>query len=869
MHIHTNQREELMRSKARPEAALRWGRPLGAAMLALALAACGGGGSLIGADATIGGSVTGLSGAGLVLRNNGSESLSVPAAGRFAFVNPVPRGAAYAVTVATQPAGQTCVVANGSGTAPDAGNVENIGVTCTNTTPPPPPPAGSYTIGGNVSGLTGSGLVLNNNGGNDLAVTANGAFTFSTAIAGGAAYAVTVATPPSGQRCEVANGSGTVAAANVTSVAVTCTSTSPPPPPPNTYSVGGSITGYTGRGLVLQLNGGDGITLVAGATTFAFPGQLASGSNYAVTVAVPAYGQDCSLTNASGRIDSANVNNVLVTCGPVAPLRLVSSAPAELETGVARTVQPRLTFSAAIDPATVNGASVGFSFRSTAPSTELPAAATFGFDGTSMTLTPTQKLLPLTRYGYTVSTEVRGVRGQQLAVGVEGAFTTGDGTWQTPTAFSALTDDRDTQIATNNRGDAVVVGKIARNSYVSYHYNAATAEWRGPRPLAIATFLDNGFSEQASQLAIDEAGNAMAVAISDTSSPRSVVATRYDAAADAWAAPVTVPKDDATRTASLPTVVATQDGHFFAAWVSGNSEGIRLSKYDGSWVASPQLVYNKAVNTFVISQLKVTVGPLAAGAVGELPRPTFMVTWVQNDGSRSDLWARRVNEASDLRSAEASIISQNDGSFADAHRVAFDRLGRVYAVWTQRFASGAAGVNMRRMVPTADGVGRWGRIEGVEGVVGGNAVSPRVVVDRSGEGGAEVVWLAWRKLRLPSGTAELWASRIVANGLPSAPWQINTSTDPVEDDYALAVDRAGNAMALWKPDNTAAEAVVFRRFNAQTNAWGPVSPALSRDTVNPLPGDLRVDVSANGDATTAWIEYDTDTTRSLRVLTFR
>jgi hypothetical protein len=109
----------------------------------------------------------------------------------------------------------------------------------------------------------------------------------------------------------------------------------------------------------------------------------------------------------------------------------------------------------------------------------------------------------------------------------------------------------------------------------------------------------------------------------------------------------------------------------------------------------------------------------------------------------------------------------------------------------------------------------------------------------------------------------------VANGLPSAPWQINTSTDPVEDDYALAVDRAGNAMALWKPDNTAAEAVVFRRFNAQTNAWGPVSPALSRDTVNPLPGDLRVDVSANGDATTAWIEYDTDTTRSLRVLTFR
>jgi hypothetical protein len=856
-----------MRSKARPEAALRWGRPLGAALLALALAACGGGGSLIGADATIGGSVTGLSGAGLVLRNNGSESLSVPAAGRFAFVNPVPRGAAYAVTVATQPAGQTCVVANGSGTAPDAGNVENIGVTCTNTTPPPPPPAGSYTIGGNVSGLTGSGLVLNNNGGNDLAVTANGAFTFSTAIAGGAAYAVTVATPPSGQRCEVANGSGTVAAANVTSVAVTCTSTSPPPPPPNTYSVGGSITGYTGRGLVLQLNGGDGITLVAGATTFAFPGQLASGSNYAVTVAVPAYGQDCSLTNASGRIDSANVNNVLVTCGPVAPLRLVSSAPAELETGVARTVQPRLNFSAAIDPATVNGASVGFSFRSTAPSTELPAAATVGFDGTSMILTPTRKLLPLTTYAYSVGTDVRGVRGQQLERGQARSFTTGDGAWQTPTAFSELTDDGQTQIATNNRGDAVVVGR-AGGVYASYHYDATTAQWRGPRLLALP---QSPLNFEARQLALDEAGNAMAVALSDTSSPRSVVATRYDAAADAWAAPVTVPKDDATLDASWPTVVATQDGQFFAAWVSGNSEGILLSKYDGSWAASPTLVHTKAVDAITISQLKVTVGPLAAGPADVRPAPTFMVTWVQDDGSRSDLWARRVNESPSLSGSRSTLISQNDGSYIYEHRVAFDRLGRVYVVWTQSFAAGAEGVTMRRNLPTADGAGQWGQIETIEGAVNGDANTPRVVVDRSGEAGAEVVWLAWRKLRLPSGTPELWASRIVANGFPSAPWQINTSTEPVDTDYALAVDRAGNAMALWRPQNPATvDPVLFRRFSTQTNAWGPVSPALNQERVSSLTGSFQIGVSASGDALTGWMEYDaTLRTQTLRVLNFR
>jgi parallel beta-helix repeat protein len=84
------------------------------------------------------------------------------------------------------------------------------------------PAANSSYIGGTVSGLTGSGLVLADNGGNDLTVSANGAFTFTTALAVGAAYAVTVRTQPSGQTCSVSNASGTVTSSNVTNVAVHC-----------------------------------------------------------------------------------------------------------------------------------------------------------------------------------------------------------------------------------------------------------------------------------------------------------------------------------------------------------------------------------------------------------------------------------------------------------------------------------------------------------------------------------------------------------------------------------------------------------------------------------------------------------------------
>ena len=81
----------------------------------------------------------------------------------------------------------------------------------------------TYTIGGMVSGLSGTGLVLQDNGGNNFPVAASGSFTFTTAVASGGAYAVTVLTQPSNpvQNCVVTSGSGT-ANANVTNVTVNC-----------------------------------------------------------------------------------------------------------------------------------------------------------------------------------------------------------------------------------------------------------------------------------------------------------------------------------------------------------------------------------------------------------------------------------------------------------------------------------------------------------------------------------------------------------------------------------------------------------------------------------------------------------------------
>lgn len=78
---------------------------------------------------TLGGTLAGLAaGASVVLRNNGTDDLTLSANGSFQFSQTVAQGASYSVGIATQPGGQTCSVANGSGTMQAA--VSNVAVTC-------------------------------------------------------------------------------------------------------------------------------------------------------------------------------------------------------------------------------------------------------------------------------------------------------------------------------------------------------------------------------------------------------------------------------------------------------------------------------------------------------------------------------------------------------------------------------------------------------------------------------------------------------------------------------------------------------------------------------------------------------------------
>lgn len=80
-------------------------------------------------DFTIGGTVSGLSGT-VVLQDIEGDKLSVSGNGSFVFNNPETEGNNYSVTIFSQPAGQTCSVANGTGVV--SANVTNITINCSN-----------------------------------------------------------------------------------------------------------------------------------------------------------------------------------------------------------------------------------------------------------------------------------------------------------------------------------------------------------------------------------------------------------------------------------------------------------------------------------------------------------------------------------------------------------------------------------------------------------------------------------------------------------------------------------------------------------------------------------------------------------------
>ncbi len=187
------------------------------------------------------------------------------------------------------------------------------------------PSPGLFTLGGTVSGLAGSGLVIFGGPSNYTAISKDGPYKLPLKVPNGA-YEVTAYSQPKNlsQTCVVANGTGIVAGANVSNLDVTCTT--------STFPITVSATGVTAKGLVLK-NNTNGETLAidtSGSYTFATP--VVSGGNYMVLISSQPTGGtlECNITDFSGSVTAGAPPPVKVSCVPVTPGKNAFNPPEAL-----------------------------------------------------------------------------------------------------------------------------------------------------------------------------------------------------------------------------------------------------------------------------------------------------------------------------------------------------------------------------------------------------------------------------------------------------------------------------------------------------------------------------------------------------------
>ena len=216
-----------------------------------------------------------------------NEALGITTDGTYSFGSFV-SGTSYNISVRQQPVSQTCTVTSGEGTLSAS---TTVAIACSSE---------SYTISGSVVGmLSGQSVTLQNNSGDNLTVSSNTSFSFTTKVASGATYLVTVKTQPTGQTCTPNLNSGVVSG-NVTDVSIICSYT--------VYTVSGNVSGLSGT-IVLQNNYGSDQTLTSDGS-FSF--RVASSAKYNVRVKTQPNGK-CVVSNGSGTV-SADVDNVSVGC---------------------------------------------------------------------------------------------------------------------------------------------------------------------------------------------------------------------------------------------------------------------------------------------------------------------------------------------------------------------------------------------------------------------------------------------------------------------------------------------------------------------------------------------------------------------------
>jgi len=508
----------------------------------------------------------------------------------------------------------------------------------------------------------------------------------------------------------------------------------------------------------------------------------------------------------------------------MAPATVVATSPDNQATGHDPGTPIQASFSRAMAPGTLNGDT----FMVSRDGVGIAGTVTYEVTTRLATFRPQRSLALLGTYTATVTTGATDEGGCPLASSRSWTFTVREGGWGTA------------QLVENNSGDAfgpqVAVDESGNAMVVWFQRNADRDDIWANRFVSCCTWgtptlieTDDTGSLQYPQVAVDPSGNATAVwhGAQMGSSDFLIGGNRFVPGAG-WGT-VGLLGEPADARGSDARVTVDRSGSATAVW----------SQFEG-------INHHTRANRFIPGVgwgTPVILGTDADGLAGYAPRVVsdsagaVTAVWSQNANSRSSLWFSRFVTGSGWTSA--SLVETAHTGESDTPQIAVDGAGNVTVVWFQ--ADAVFGhVWANRYVPATG----WETATQID-ASSGSASSASVAVDSSGQ--AIAVWVQGT-----GGIFSLWSARFVPGSGWGAPTRVQAD-EGFPSNAAVAVDPAGNALAVWQQSGATRENIWVNRF-VPASGWGTATLLEADDSRYAVFPQIAFDPSGN--ALAVWAQSD-------------
>jgi PASTA domain-containing protein/PKD domain-containing protein len=345
-------------------------------------------------------------------------------------------------------------------------------------------------------------------------------------------------------------------------------------------------------------------------------------------------------------------------------------------------------------------------------------------------------------------------------------------------------------------------------------------------PIWLATEdLTPAGSLAAPEVAFDPVGNAAAVWTKSVTGGRSVQAS-FRPAGGAWGAPVDV--SSLTQYANAPQVALDAAGNAVAAWSTdgGLAQASVRPAATGVW-GPPQ-------------DLSLSGTPLVSVHLAVDPAGDAVAVWQRSNGTNNIVQAAARPAATGVWEPAKDLSAV--GADGIDPQVAIDASGIATAVWRR---SNGTNYILQASRRAATATGGWSSPADDLSAIGQSAGFPGVAVNAAGDGVA-----VWNRSNGTNSIIQA-AVRPASTGVWGSPQDLSAIGQSAFTPQ-VAIDAAGNAIAVWERTNASAiPTVQASRRSAASGVWGTPQD-LSSGIAGESSFNPQVAVDPAGDAVAVW-----------------